>query len=122
MNQAYTKPTNHRYWRRGVTERPMNTRSDSLLVRLVQALSPSPLGDVHSGAPQAAALLGDLLSANGRRWPQLRDPRRLSFDLTFRNDRLQIRVEPVDQTAPLLEVHFDRGGKLLTWQSWSTSP
>jgi len=122
MNQAYTKPTNLHYRRRGVTKQPRNSRSNLLLVQLVQALRPSSLGDAPSSAAQPAALLADLLSANGRRCPQLRSPHRLAFDLTIRNDRLQIRVTPVDQTAPLLEVHFDRAGKLLTWQSWSASP
>lgn len=122
MNQAYTKPTNLHYRRRGVTKRSRKSRSNSLLVQLVQALRPSPLADAPSSAPQPAALLDDLLSANGRRWAQLRYPRQLGFDLTIRNDRLQIRVTPAEQTAPLLEVHFDRAGKLLTWQSWSASP
>ncbi|HUW83775.1 MAG TPA: hypothetical protein VMZ31_13380 [Phycisphaerae bacterium] len=69
-----------------------------------------------------AELLGNLLAAHGRIWPALRQPERVTIDLTIRNDRFVIRVEPTDGFEPILEVRLGSDGELLAWKTWSAEP
>ena len=121
MTQACIQRANH--YPRGVASEPKLADAGSLLVELVRTLRPPlPVGDAPAADAQAAALLGELLAAHGRCWPALRSPEHLTIDLTLRNDRVHVRVEPTDGFQPVLEVHFNETGKLLTWQSWSAEP
>jgi hypothetical protein len=122
MNQACTNTT-YQYQTGGITAQPAKPGTAPLLVELVQELRPlRPSGDAPTATHRQAALLARLLAANQRSWPALQQPEGLAFDLNIRNDRLRIRIMPLDWAGPLLEVQFDRTGRLLTWQSWSAKP
>jgi hypothetical protein len=121
MAQACTQRTNH--YPRGVASGSRPADTSSLLVELVRTLRPAPpVGDAPAADARATVLLAELLAAHGRNWAALESPELVTMELTLRNDRVHVRVEPTDGFKPALEVHFDQTGKLLTWQSWSAEP
>lgn len=95
----------------------------SLLIDLTRALPPSAARSRPPVAERRAAeLFGRLLAAHPRAWPALRHAERVTIDLTIRNDRFVIRVEPTDGFEPILEVRLSADGDLLAWKTWSAEP
>jgi hypothetical protein len=43
----------------------------------------------------------------------------LLIDAAFRDDGVDIRVEPLDEFESVLTVRFDHEGRLMAWRSWS---
>ena len=107
----------------GPATRQDRAQTRSLLIDLTRALTPPA---AHGRPPvaerRAAQLLGSLLAAHGRTWPALSHPERVTIDLTIRNDRFAIRVEPTDGFEPILEVRLSSRGELLAWKTWSAEP
>ena len=107
----------------GPATRQDRAQTRSLLIDLARALTPpTSRGRTPVAERRAANLFGNLLAAHGRTWPALRQPERVTIDLTIRNDRFAIRVEPTDGFEPILEVRLDSDGRLLTWKTWSAEP
>jgi len=95
----------------------------SLLIELTRALTPpGPHGRAPVVERRAAELFSRLLAAHGRVWPALCQSERVTIDLTIRNDRFVIRVEPTDGFEPILEVRLGSDGELLAWKTWSAEP
>ena len=107
----------------GPTTRQDRPQARSLLIELTRALTPpTSRGRAPVAERRAAELFSNLLAAHGRVWPALRRPRRVTIDLTIRNDRVAIRVEPTDGFEPILEVRLSSDGELLAWKTWSAEP
>jgi len=107
----------------GPATRQDRAQTRSLLTDLTRALTPpTSRGRAPVAERRAAQLFGNLLAAHGRTWPALCQPGRVTIDLTIRNDRFAIRVEPTDGFEPILEVRFGSDGELLAWKTWSAEP
>ncbi|MFQ6049186.1 MAG: hypothetical protein ACE5K7_07470 [Phycisphaerae bacterium] len=96
------------------------------LLRQLLAVARQPFNAGSDDAPSpdraAAGLVARLLALNDHHWPPLNHPERVSIDLSLRNGRVRLRIEPTDGFEAVLEVQFDQAGKLLTWKAWSAEP
>jgi hypothetical protein len=107
----------------GPTRRQDRSQARSLLIELTRTLTPpTSRGRASVAERRAVELFSNLLAAHGRVWPALRRPQRVTIDLTIRNDRFVIRVEPTDGFEPILEVRLSSDGELLAWKTWSAEP